>query len=65
MTKAKDSTGIGRRGFLKVATFAGAASIASPIDAIAQGSPPQPASTKMAPDVSAAQAAAESAPPVA
>jgi acetolactate synthase I/II/III large subunit len=60
---AKDKNGVGRRGFLKGATFAGAASFAAPLDALAQDKAPAAPSTKMPQGISAAQAAAENQPP--
>lgn len=58
MSKRKDATGVGRRGFLKGAALAGAATtIAAPLSAVAQ---PQPPRRMKAPQgVSAIQKAAE------
>ena len=63
MTKGKSSGGIGRRGFLKGATFASAATFAAPLEAMAQDAAAPAGATKMAPGISAAQAASETAPP--
>ena len=42
MSKRKDATGVGRRGFLKGAAFAGAATtVVVPLGAIAQPLPPK------------------------
>ncbi len=59
MSKRKGATGVGRRNFLKGATFAGAAAtVASPLKAVAQGAAP-PKKTKAPQGVSALHQAAE------
>jgi acetolactate synthase I/II/III large subunit len=63
MSKRKDATGVGRRGFLKGAAFAGAATtVVVPLGAIAQPLPPK--RLKAPQGVSAIQKAAETGKPV-
>jgi len=62
MSKGTGAPAVGRRGFLKSATLAGAASLAAPLTARAQtASAPKP-STKLPAGISAAQNAAETGP---
>jgi thiamine pyrophosphate-dependent acetolactate synthase large subunit-like protein len=63
MSKRKDGTGVGRRGFLKGAALAGAATtVAAPLGAIAQPLPPK--RLKAPQGISAIQNAAETGKPV-
>jgi thiamine pyrophosphate-dependent acetolactate synthase large subunit-like protein len=60
MSKRKGATGVGRRNFLKGATLAGAAAtVAAPLQAVAQGQASPPASGKLPQGVSAVHKAAE------
>lgn len=60
MSKRKGATGVGRRNFLKGATLAGAAAtVAAPLQAVAQGQAAPPASGKLPQGVSAVHKAAE------
>src|SRR5689334_11836175 len=62
MSKRKDASGVGRRGFLKGAALAGAATtVAAPLGAIAQPLPPK--RLKAPQGVSAIQQAAETSKP--
>jgi len=60
MSKRPEATGVGRRNFLKAATLAGAAAtVATPLKAVAQGQAHPPKKAKAPQGVSAAQKAAE------
>lgn len=60
MSKRKNATGVGRRNFLKGATLAGAAAtVAAPLQAVAQGQAAPPPSGKLPQGVSAVHKAAE------
>lgn len=63
MSKREDTPAVGRRGFLKGATLAGAASLAAPLKVAAQAQATPPATTKLPAGISAAHDAAETGPP--
>src|SRR5689334_19544609 len=60
MSKRPEAAGVGRRNFLKAATLAGAAAtVATPLKAVAQGQARSPKNAKAPQGVPAAQKAAE------